>query len=100
LRSFAHPAVNNFFSRSGSIQTGKYADMIVLDQNLFEIPTHTISATRVLRTIFGGKVVYDATSDPSTEEAIENQSDVDLDLSGESGYAGCEWHQAQQPMMK
>ena len=42
----------------GSIETGKYADMIVLDQNLFEIDVNDIYGTQVLKTIVGGKVVY------------------------------------------
>ena len=42
----------------GSIELGKFADMIVLDRNLFEIPTQEISETKVLTTIFGGKTVY------------------------------------------
>ena len=42
----------------GSIEVGKYADLIVLSQNLFDIPTERISDTKVLMTIFGGKVVY------------------------------------------
>ena len=44
----------------GSIEAGKFADFIVLDRNLFEIPMTDISETRVLTTVFEGKVVYDA----------------------------------------
>jgi predicted amidohydrolase YtcJ len=43
---------------NGSIEEGKYADMIVLDRNLFEIPVENIVSTKVLFTIFGGKTVY------------------------------------------
>jgi predicted amidohydrolase YtcJ len=43
---------------SGSIEEGKYADMIVLDRNLFEIPVDDIDSTKVLFTIFEGKTVY------------------------------------------
>ncbi len=43
---------------TGSIETGKYADLIVLSQNLFAIPTERISDTRVLLTILGGTIVY------------------------------------------
>lgn len=39
---------------TGSIETGKYADLIVLSQDLFAIPTERISGTRVLLTILGG----------------------------------------------
>jgi predicted amidohydrolase YtcJ len=44
----------------GSIEAGRDADLIVLDQNLFKIPATRISDTRVLLTVLGGKVVYDA----------------------------------------
>ena len=43
---------------TGSIETGKSADMIVLNHNLFEIPETDIHKTEVLRTVFKGNVVY------------------------------------------
>lgn len=43
---------------TGSIEAGKLADIIVLDQNLFEIPVERISDTQVKLTFFEGKVVY------------------------------------------
>ena len=43
---------------TGSITVGKYADLIVLDQNLFKIPAMQISGTNVLLTMIGGKVVW------------------------------------------
>ena len=43
----------------GSIEVGKHADMIVLDQNLFEIDPDDISNAKVLQTILGGNVVFD-----------------------------------------
>jgi len=79
----------------GSIEVGKRADMIILDKNLFEIPEADIDSTKVLQTIFDGDVVYDAGDDPGNEQAIEKEYDIDLDFSGESGYPGCEWHEAQ-----
>jgi predicted amidohydrolase YtcJ len=39
---------------------GKYADMIVLDRNLFEIPPAQIGATTVLTTLFEGREVFSA----------------------------------------
>ena len=45
---------------TGSIEVGKYADLVVLNQNLFEVPTERISDTTVMQTILGGKVVYSA----------------------------------------
>jgi hypothetical protein len=53
----------------GSIEVGKHADLIVLSQNLFDIPTERISDTRVLMTIFGGKVVYEAADAPGARDA-------------------------------
>ncbi len=45
---------------TGSIETGKYADMIILDRNLFEIEETEISEVRVLSTVFQGEEVYQA----------------------------------------
>jgi hypothetical protein len=44
----------------GSIEKGKAADMVVLNQNLFKIAPDSIIDTKVVYTIFGGKIVYDA----------------------------------------
>ncbi len=44
----------------GSIEVGKLADMIVLDQNLTTISNTAINATNVLLTMVGGKIVYRA----------------------------------------
>ena len=44
----------------GSIEEGKLADMIVVDQNLFEVPVTDIHNTKVLETIRGGQTVYKA----------------------------------------
>ena len=45
---------------TGSIETGKAADLIVLDRNLFEIPPSEIHKARVLWTLLEGKEVYRA----------------------------------------
>jgi predicted amidohydrolase YtcJ len=42
----------------GSIETGKKADMVVLDQNLFEVDPYSIHKTEVVMTIFAGEVIY------------------------------------------
>jgi predicted amidohydrolase YtcJ len=42
----------------GSIEAGKQADLIVLSQNLFEVPTERISETEVLLTVLGGTIVH------------------------------------------
>ena len=46
--------------KTGSIEVGKQADLIVLDRNLFEIPLGEISKTQVLETYLAGKRVYAA----------------------------------------
>jgi len=43
----------------GSIKVGKLADLVVLNQNLFEISPKRILKTQVDLTILGGKVVYE-----------------------------------------
>jgi len=44
----------------GSIEPGKVADMIIVSQNLFEIPANKIGETKVLMTMVGGKTVYES----------------------------------------
>jgi predicted amidohydrolase YtcJ len=46
----------------GSIETGKLADLIVVSQNVFDIDPRQIAQTKVLMTIVGGRVVYQATA--------------------------------------
>lgn len=43
---------------TGSIEVGKDADLIVIDQDLFDIPADKIINTKVLRTVLQGKTVY------------------------------------------
>jgi predicted amidohydrolase YtcJ len=44
----------------GSLETGKVADVIMIDRNIFEVDPHTIDQTKVVLTIVGGKIVYEA----------------------------------------
>ena len=43
---------------TGSLESGKFADLIVLDRNPLTIPAEDIANTKVLETVAGGKVVY------------------------------------------
>lgn len=42
----------------GSLEKGKLADFIVLNQDIFSIPKSQISQTKVVRTIFNGEEIY------------------------------------------
>jgi predicted amidohydrolase YtcJ len=44
--------------QKGTLAPGMLADFIVLDRDLTAIPTEKILGTRVLRTVVGGKTVY------------------------------------------
>jgi len=44
----------------GSIEIGKLADLIILSENIFDIDPHKIGATKVVTTIVGGRLVYQA----------------------------------------
>ncbi len=46
--------------KTGSIEVGKRADLIVLDRNLFDIPLTEINEARVLLTMMDGKIVHTA----------------------------------------
>ncbi|MCP4181901.1 MAG: amidohydrolase [Hyphomicrobiales bacterium] len=45
--------------RTGSIEVGKFADLVVLDKNIMEIPLEQISETKVISTLFQGSIIYD-----------------------------------------
>lgn len=45
---------------TGTIEVGKYADLVILGQNLFSIDPLDIDGVRVLTTMFRGEVVYEA----------------------------------------
>jgi hypothetical protein len=54
-------AYANFVEHNrGSITPGKYADLILLSDNLFEIPTDKIKDDKVVWTMVGGKEVWKA----------------------------------------
>lgn len=42
----------------GTLEAGKYADLVVLTQDIFSVPADTIGKTRAWMTMAGGKVVY------------------------------------------
>jgi predicted amidohydrolase YtcJ len=44
----------------GTLETGKLADLAVLSQDIFAVPSDDLRKTVSLLTVVGGKVVYDA----------------------------------------
>ncbi len=44
----------------GSLEVGKYADLVVLEKDLNEVEPHQIMNTRVLLTMLGGKPTYNS----------------------------------------
>src|SRR5256886_2356380 len=45
--------------KRGALAPGYYADVVVVDRNLFATPAESLAAARVRVTIVGGKVVYE-----------------------------------------
>lgn len=50
--------------KKGSIETGKWADLIVLGDDLLTLPEDRIRALAMRATIVGGQMVYEATPMP------------------------------------
>ncbi|MCO1332864.1 amidohydrolase family protein [Microbulbifer sp. OS29] len=57
--TLAGAVTNHLEGDTGSLEVGKWADFIVLDKNLFEIPQRDIGSTRVLQTYYKGRQVFD-----------------------------------------
>jgi hypothetical protein len=46
--------------QEGSLEVGKLADLIIVNQDLFKIEPNEIGKTEVLLTMVGGNVVYES----------------------------------------
>lgn len=66
---------------TGSVETGKSADLIVLQDNLFEIPASRIGETRVVLTLFEGRPVF-------TDPALTGKQAVALRLPASASDGG------------
>jgi hypothetical protein len=47
----------------GSIEVGKKADLVVLDQNLFDVDAYDIHKTNVVLTMMDGDIVYESSTE-------------------------------------
>jgi predicted amidohydrolase YtcJ len=50
----------------GSIQSGRLADLVVIDRDYLSVPPDQIKDIKPVMTIVGGRVVFDAATEPST----------------------------------
>ena len=64
----------------GSIEVGKKADMVLLSQDLFNIEPEKIPETKVLATMFDGRVVHDVTWGVGDSEPADTDDFDDLVL--------------------
>jgi predicted amidohydrolase YtcJ len=64
LRAYTIEAAYAAFmeDRTGSLAPGKYADLVVLDRDLFAVPAGQIKAAKVDLTVLGGRVVHERTT--------------------------------------
>lgn len=72
----------NHDDKTGSIKVGKYADLAILDRDIFQMPTSQIDSAKVLATLLQGEVIYDLNNvfvsspddpdDPEEEECIDS----------------------------
>jgi len=51
-------------NKKGSLEPGKYADLILIDRDILKCPVDDVRATKVLLTVVGGKVVWEAAQHP------------------------------------
>jgi predicted amidohydrolase YtcJ len=52
----AYAAFEEF--EKGSLEAGKFADFVILEQDIMKIPETEIFKTKVHTTVLGGQVVY------------------------------------------
>ena len=48
----------------GSIEAGKFGDLVIMDQDLMKVSEDQLLKTTILYTVIGGKVVYDSAHQP------------------------------------
>jgi hypothetical protein len=69
----AHTRRNAYFlfqeDNLGAIQPGKLADLIVLDRDYLTVPVDQIKDIKSVMTMVGGRIVYDAATEPASPKA-------------------------------
>jgi predicted amidohydrolase YtcJ len=66
LRAYTQTAAYTVFRENelGTLEEGKYADITILDRNLFNRPAEEILEAKVERTLMGGRTVFREKSNP------------------------------------
>jgi predicted amidohydrolase YtcJ len=69
LRTYTLWAAKHIFmeDRLGSIEVGKYADIVIWDKDIYTIPTDYLRAVKAKKTIMNGKIVYDVNENTTKE---------------------------------
>jgi len=65
-RNSAHAL--NMLDEIGTIAPGKQADLVLVDRDLMTVPAEEVKETKVLWTMFAGRIVYRAETPPSGKE--------------------------------
>jgi hypothetical protein len=62
IRLYTSAAARYAFSerRTGSIEPGKLADLVILSADILGVPDEELKTIRALRTIVGGRIVHEA----------------------------------------
>lgn len=62
LKAYTVNSAYSLFAENeiGSLEAGKYADFIVVNQDIFSVPAGQIGETKIDYTVFNGKVLYKA----------------------------------------
>ena len=64
---------------TGSIETGKAADFVVMSENLFTLAPKELESSKVLMTVFNGNIVYDQAAKATKENEIITKVSDDHD---------------------
>ena len=60
----------------GSIEVGKYADLVILEKNLFEVKPLDIAKVKVEATMMDGKFTYQAKEQVSQDDAFSDEAQL------------------------
>src|SRR4030095_2543465 len=72
----------------GSMQSGRFADLAVIDKDYLTVPADQIKDIKSVLTMVGGRVVYDAANEPSTSTKQGGGRENALDVAGPDPGAG------------